>query len=242
VQAIAGWRSRLLGVMRIAVLVAAAASPLASHVALLTGRGVGVAVALGVLQAVAVGIIIAGIGGARRHRGLAVLASACMLAVLAFGVMRSPTLGLRLAAGTSHALLYTALCVVFAVTLLPGHTDVVTRIAQRLNPNFHPGMRFYTRRVTIAWCLFFAGQILVSALLLLFAPERWWLLFVNALSVPLMVLMFLGEYIIRRRIFPGAQSANVATMVRGLRRPRAAPPQVAVDASDQVSPPGARRH
>ena len=237
-QAITDWRRCLTVAVRIAVLVAAAVSPVASHVALLTGRGVGVAVWLGVLQAVAVGIVIAGIGGAGRHRRLAVLASAFMLAVLAFGLMRSPALGLRLAAGSSHALLYSALFVVFAATLLPGRTDVVTRVAQRLNPNFHAGMRPYTRRVTIAWCMFFAGQLLVSALLLRFAPARWWLLFVNALNVPLVVLMFLGEYAIRRRMFPGAQSTNMATMIRSFRRSKAAPAHVAVGAPDQASPPG----
>jgi uncharacterized membrane protein len=238
VQAITGWRSRLVGAMRIAVLVAAAASPVASHVALLTGHGVGVAVSLGVLQAVAVGVVIASIGGAGRHRGLAVLASACMLAVLAFGLLRSPALGLRLAAGSSHALLYSALLVMFAATLLPGRTDVVTRLARRLNPNFHAGMRSYTRRVTIAWCIFFAGQLVISALLLGFAPARWWLLFVNALNVPLVVAMFLGEYAIRRHIFPGAQSTNLATMIRGFRRSEVAPPHVAVGAPDQASSPG----
>jgi uncharacterized membrane protein len=239
VQAITGRRGRLARGLRIAVLVAAGVSPVASHVALLTGCGVGVAVSLGVLQAVAVGLVIAGTG---RHRGVAVLASACMLAVLAFGLMRSPALGLRLAAGTSHALLYSALCVGFAVTLLPGRTDVVTLVAQRLNPNFHAGMRFYTRRVTIAWCLFFAGQLLTSALLLLLAPERWWLLFVNTLSMPLMGLMFVGEYVIRRRLFPGAQSANLATMIRNFRRPGAAPGQDGVGAPGQAVPPGNLGH
>jgi uncharacterized membrane protein len=237
VQAIADWKGRLTAAMRIALLVAAIASPVASHIALLTGHGVRVAVALGVLQAVAIGVVIAGIGGAGRHRRLALLASAAMLGVLALGVAYSPALGLRLAAGTSHALLYATLFVVFAATLLPGHTDVVTRVAQRLNPRFHTGMRSYTRRVTIAWCVFFAGQIVVSALLLRFAPARWWLLFVNGLNVPLVVLMFLAEYAIRRRRFPGGQSTDLATMVRGFRRSRAAPGRHDAGAPGQAAAP-----
>ena len=236
-QAITDRRGRLARAMRIAVLVAAAVSPVASHVALLTGRGVGVAISLGVLQAVAVGVVIAGIGGAGRHRRLALLAAAAMLGSLALGLMRSAAFGLRLAAGTSHALLYGTLFVVFAATLLPGRTDVVTRVAQRLNPRFHAGMRFYTRRVTIAWCVFFFGQIMVSALLLRFAPARWWLLFVNGLNVPLVVLMFLAEYAIRRRRFPGGQSTDMATMVRSFRHSRAVPDRRDAGAPDQAAAP-----
>jgi uncharacterized membrane protein len=223
--------------LRIAALVAAVASPVASHIALLTGRGVGIAIVLGVLQAVAVGVLIAGVGGGG-HKRLALLAAAAMLGVLALGLAHSAAFGLRLAAGTSHALLYGTMFVVFAATLLPGRTDVVTRVAQRLNPRFHDGMRFYTRRVTVAWCVFFIAQLVISALLLRFAPERWWLLFVNGLNMPLLALMFVGEYVIRRRLFPGGQSADIATMIRGFRASRGTidPPDVAVPG--QAAAPG----
>ncbi len=249
-QAIVGWRGRLTAAIRIALLAAAVASPVASHFALLTGRGVGVAVAFGVLQALAVGVVIAGIGGAgtggpgtraagRRHR-VALLASAAMLGVLALGLARSPAFGLRLAAGTSHALMYGTLFVVFAATLLPGRTDVVTRVARRLNPRFHTGMQSYTRRVTMAWCGFFAAQILISALLLQFAPEQWWLLFINGLNVPLLLLMFVAEYAIRRRRFPGSRSADIATMFRGLRQPPAKPDRCDAGPADRAAVPPAQ--
>jgi uncharacterized membrane protein len=237
VQAIADRKGRLTTATRIALLVVAAASPVASHVALLTGRGIGVAESLGVLQAVAVGVLIAGVGGAGRHRGLALLVSGAMLGVLALGLARSPAVGLRLSVGASHALLYGTLFVVFATTLLPGRTDVVTRVAQRLNPRFHSGMRSYTRHVTMAWCGFFAGQVVVSALLLRFAPVRWWLLFVNGLNVPLVLLMFVAEYVIRRRRFPGKQSADIATMVRSWRQSRSGPGRGDGGVADQADAP-----
>jgi uncharacterized membrane protein len=173
-------------------------------------------VLLGVLQAIAVGIIIAGIGG-RRYKHLGLLTSGFMLAVIAAGLTRSPEQGLWVAAGTAHALLYGALLVLFVSTLLPGRTDLITRVARRLNPNFHAGMRYYTWRVTVAWCGFFAAQLVASALLSRFAPAGWWLLFVNGGQLPLVAIMFLGEYGIRRRLFPGAESTNLATMVRGMR-------------------------
>jgi uncharacterized membrane protein len=117
--------------------------------------------------------------------------------------------------------------VVFAATLLPGRTPVITLVAQRLNPRFHAGMLPYTRHVTIAWCLFFAGQIIASAVLYRYAPVRWWSLFVNGLNIPLVVLMFLGEYALRRRRFP--ESTDLATMIRGYRRFRASPTTRAID-------------
>lgn len=221
-QVIAGWRGRLTSWGRISILSAAAVSPVASHVALLTGQGFGVAVPLGALQAVAAGIVLVGIGGTGRHRRLAVLTSTGMLVILGFGLIRSPAFGLRLAAGTSHALLYGALFVVFAATLLPGRTALVTRIALRLNQRFHDGMRSYTRHATVAWCVFFAGQLVLSALLARFAPDGWWFLFVNGLHLPLVLLMFMGEYVIRRRVFPGSQSTDIVTMIRSARRSGAA--------------------
>jgi uncharacterized membrane protein len=228
------WR-RLARALKVVLLIAAVASPVANHIVVMTGHGVGVAVILGVLQAIAVGVIIAGIGGAGRHWRLGVLASAAMLIVLVLGLLHSPAFGLRLAAGSSHALLYTSLLTVFAATLLPGRTPVITVVAQRLNPRFHAGMLAYTRHVTIAWCVFFAGQLVVSLLLFCFAPARWWSLFINGLNVPLVVLMFLGEYAIRRRRFP--DSTDMATMIRGYRQHRAAKARRGADAPGEAATP-----
>ncbi len=211
---------RLTRALTIALVIVAAAAPVANHIVVMTGHGVGIAVTLGVLQAIAVGVIIAGVGGAGHHWRLALLASAAMLTVLVLGLLRSPVFGLRLAAGSSHTLLYASLLAVFAATLLPGRTPIITVVAQRLNQRFHAGMLRYTRHVTIAWCIFFAGQLVASLLLFCFAPARWWSLFISGLNVPLVVLMFLGEYAIRRRRFP--ESTDMATMIRGYRQHHAA--------------------
>ena len=42
----------------------------------------------------------------------------------------------------------------------------------------------YTRQVTVAWCVFFATQLVVSAALLLAAPAGTWSAFVSLLSRP----------------------------------------------------------
>jgi uncharacterized membrane protein len=226
---------RLARVLPIVLLIVAVAAPVADHIVVMTGRGVGIAVTLGVLQAIAVGVIIAGIGGAGRHRRLALVASATMLAVLVLGLLRSPVFGLRLAAGSSHALLYASLLAVFTATLLPGRTPIITVVAQRLNKRFHAGMLPYTRHVTMAWCIFFAGQLVVSLLLFCFAPARWWSLFINGLNVPLVVLMFLGEYAVRRHRFP--ESTDIATMIRGYRQHRAVLARRGADAQSEAAVP-----
>lgn len=207
--------------MKALVLVAAALSPIASHTALLTGHGFLVALPLAALQSVAVGIVVAGIGGAaasqaeqRRNRRLAALLAAAMLLLLTAGALRSPDQGLRMAAGATHAVLYSTLLASFAATLLPGRTDMVTGIAQRLNPNFHADMRGYTRRVTWAWCTFFAAELATSAILLATAPHKWWLTFVNFLHLPLVGAMFAAEYTIRRRTFPHQRRTPSTAMLR----------------------------
>lgn len=198
------------------MLAAAVVSPLASHWALATGRGMAVALPLAALQAAAVGVVLMGALPPGRSRALAALAPAALLLVLGAGALRSPADGLLAAAGLSHAMLHAGLLALFAVSLVPGRTPLVTRLARRLNPAFHPGMEGYTRAVTIAWCLFLAAQLAASAVLLLLAPDVW-RLFVTALSLPLAALMALAEYGVRRWRFRREAHTPLLTMIRGVR-------------------------
>ncbi|MBV9748521.1 MAG: hypothetical protein JO157_06895 [Acetobacteraceae bacterium] len=125
--------------------------------------------------------------------------------------------GLLAVAGLSHLALFGGLLALFGATLLPGRTPLVTQLAERLDPGFHPSMAGYTRAVTWAWCLLFAGELLASLLLLLFAPAAAWSLFVNGLDVALVALMFLGEYGVRRLRFRGREHVPLATLVRAVR-------------------------
>lgn len=173
------------------------------------------ALTLAVLQA-AVGIVLWGALPMGRLRLLAALASAALLLVLAAGTSRSPQQGLLAAAGLSHVLLNAGLLTLFAASLLAGRTPLVTRFARRLNPAFHPGMEDYTRAVTIAWCLFFAGQLMMSMVLLPLAPDAWRLL-VTMLSLPLAALMALAEYGVRRWQIRGEAHTPLLTMIHGVR-------------------------
>ncbi len=125
--------------------------------------------------------------------------------------------GLLAIAGLSHLALFGGLLALFGATLLPGRTPLVTQLAERLDPGFHPGMAGYTRAVTGAWCLFFAGQLLASLLLLLLAPAAAWSMLVNVLDVVLVAVMFGAEYGVRRLRFRGHEHVPFAALVRAVR-------------------------
>lgn len=127
--------------------------------------------------------------------------------VAAFLLERDARPGLAAASGIAHAAIYLFLLWFFGHTLLRGKEPLVTRLARQVHGTLPPEMEAYTRRVTFAWCVFFAAQIIASALLLEFASLNTWSLFVSLLNLPLLVLMFAGEYVYRvifHRDFPHA--------------------------------------
>lgn len=138
------------------------------------------------------------------HRGLwlfGLLASV----LLTFLFEHQARLGLAAAYGVPHAAIYLSLLWFFGRTLLRGREALITRLARRLHGGLAPVMEAYTRRLTLAWCVFFAGQIVVSALLFKFATLNVWSLFINLLNLPLVVAMFAAEYlyrIVRYRDYP----------------------------------------
>ena len=198
---------------RLVLLGIAFVSPLASHVALASGWGLHVALALAAVQAGAVGLIIWESVRPGWARLLAPVATVLLLSALTWGTAQSPAEGLAAAAGTSHALFYCGLLALFGHTLLPGHVPLVTRIAHRVNTVFHDGMEAYTRSVTVAWSVFFAAQLLVSAGLLL-TNEGWWAFYVSTLHMPLVILMAVGEYAVRRSRFRGKRVTSLLNTIR----------------------------
>ncbi len=105
------------------------------------------------------------------------------------------------AAALMHWGLYTGLLATFALTLRRGHTPLITAMAYRLHGADIPAeLVAYTRRVTFAWSIFFAGQLTTSVLLFCFAPLTAWSFFVNILDIPLVAAMFAAEYAVRLRV------------------------------------------
>jgi uncharacterized membrane protein len=174
---------------------------------------------LALLQVVAVGAIVLS-GLPLRWRVPAV--AAC--AALAFGVQHSARDRLVAASAIDHAMIYGGLLALFAASLRPGRIDLVTEMAVRTQGPLVPEMARYTRRVTWAWCGFFAGDLATSLALYLAAPLDWWSLFVNVLDLPLVLAMFAAEYTVRRIALRHLAHVTVLQTIRAFaRRPATLP-------------------
>ena len=123
------------------------------------------------------------------------LAALSVAGVVVFLVEHQEQLGLAAVSGISHAAVYLFLLWYFGRTLARGREPIITRFACTVHGTLQPGMELFTRKVTIAWCVFFAVQLIVSALLFAFASLSTWSLFVNLLNLPLLALMFAGQLV-----------------------------------------------
>jgi uncharacterized membrane protein len=149
------------------------------------------------------------------------IAGAAMLALLAV-FMHLSQQSLVAATGIPHAIAYTALLVVFGSSLFFRPESIITAVVGRLQRPLPENIVVYTRRVTWAWCIFFAAQLLVSLLLFLFAPASTWSFFVNVLNMPLVVLMFACEYGYRLARVHNRPRSSIASVIAAFMQQKAA--------------------
>jgi uncharacterized membrane protein len=116
-----------------------------------------------------------------------------------------------------HAGVYLGLLWLFARTLRAGREPLVTGIARRVRGVLPPEVAGYTRRVTQAWCVFFACMAVASIVLFRFAPLPVWSLFANLLNPPLVAVMFVGEYLVRITRFRHLQHFPITAAARAFR-------------------------
>ena len=102
----------------------------------------------------------------------------------------------------------------FGRSLLKGRIPLCTQLADKIHGPLSAAELRYTRKVTIAWVVFFLMNMAVTGLLFAFAPLRIWSLFVNFLSVPLILLMFGAEYAVRCRALPQVQTSSLIATLR----------------------------
>jgi uncharacterized membrane protein len=146
------------------------------------------------------------------RRGLVLAALGGGVMIVLFGDAAS---GVIVAvSGIPHAVTNAGLLTVFGSSLLPGRKPLITTLAERLNlAPLAPELTLYTRTVTLAWCCFFALELVASLFLLLLAPLATWSFFVNVLTLPLVVAMFLGEYTYRRLRFRSYRHRTILQVV-----------------------------
>ncbi|HUH84342.1 MAG TPA: hypothetical protein VLX85_07010 [Stellaceae bacterium] len=192
-------------------LVAAGGLPLLIHAGVMAGKGTPLATALSVMQVLVLGAVVA-LAVASRFRWIAI-ATAALLALVALW-RDSAQLGVLAAAGMVHAIAHSALLVAFGTTLLPGREPLLTALSRHMSGHMTEDRARYTRGATLAWCGYFAVQLLASLLLLLFAPLVVWSFFINVLNYPLIVLMFAGELVYRRFALPHRPHYTLAEMMQ----------------------------
>jgi uncharacterized membrane protein len=169
-------------------------APLGIHVAMATQRGMVWAGILVIAEAALIAWIALSFVSIPRLRWIGCAA----VLVLTTAIWRFSRDGIVASSAIPHAIAYLSVLAVFGASLAPGRKAIVTIFAEKSRGELPPAVMLYTRRVTWAWCLFCAGELLGSLLLLLFAPVSVWSMFVNLFNLPLLAAMFCGEFAWRK--------------------------------------------
>lgn len=124
-----------------------------------------------------------------------------------------------------HVLFNGALGYLFGRTLTAGREPLCTRFAAMVRGRpLAPEIDAYTRRITVAWTLFFAAVVAVSTALFATASLEAWSTFANYLTLPVAGLMFVLEHACRRIALPGVRASSMLDSIRAYRRAVSAGP------------------
>ncbi|AXK66562.1 hypothetical protein [Burkholderia sp. IDO3] len=116
-----------------------------------------------------------------------------------------------------HASFNLAMALLFGRTLAAGQMPLCTRFATMIHGTITPAVARYTRRITLAWTLFFVAIAAVSTLMFAAAPIVAWSTFANYLSLPLVAVMFAAEHACRRFALPDDARPRMIDAVRAYR-------------------------
>ena len=165
-----------------------------------------------------------GLFAARRRQRLVAVLAALVLAGLAMQAWQGDGLAPSTLYLTQHVAIHGALAALFALTLRPGQEALVTALARRVHGGvLTPAMEAYTRKVTIAWSVYFVLIAAISIGLFLAAPFAAWAVFANLLTALALLLMFVGEFLLRYRLHPEFERATLASAMNAYARRGAAP-------------------
>lgn len=199
------------------------AMPVIIHLAIVKDHWTTLIVVLPIVQVLIIGWALT----ARRRAWAISLTVVLAVSLFAFFSTHKADFDAKIFPVLPHALAYLGLLFGFAWSLRPGHEAVLTRVATRIRGPLPAELKLYSRRVTFAWCIFFASQLVLSLTLFLWAPFEVWSFFVNVLNAPLVALMFGGEYLFRLIRLPKYRHDSLSDMMRvfqkaGEARPRQA--------------------
>ncbi len=172
---------------------------------------------LGALLAIAPVVLITLVLAWRASRRLLMLGMVLLLCVALWALWPALEHHFGVVYWLQNAGVLLVLCIVFGRTLLAGQKPLCTRFAEAVHPPLTPRHEIYARQVTVAWTLFFAVMVLISTLLFFLAPLATWSVFANFMTLPLVALMFVAEYRVRRRLLPNLRNTHILDAVRAFR-------------------------
>jgi uncharacterized membrane protein len=115
-----------------------------------------------------------------------------------------------------HAGTQLVLGLVFGRTLAAGREPMCSYFARLVHGSLNAELQGYTRRITIAWTIFFGLMAATSTVLFFAAPAPVWSAFVYFLTVPLTALMFIIEYGARRVALPDMEHVGILAAVNAV--------------------------
>lgn len=108
---------------------------------------------------------------------------------------------------------------IFASTLLPGRTPLISRFARAFHRHeLDRATRRYTRAVTQLWVAVFFIMAIASWLLTVWASHEVWSLFTNFISYLVVLLVFVIEYQVRIRRLPQLEHPGFIGFLLSLRK------------------------
>lgn len=159
-------------------------------------------------------------GWQRRHAPT--LAGCGLLALVLLWVWQRGGVDVNRLYVLQHAAMHAVLGWVFAITLRPGSTPLITAMAERVHADpLPPAVRAYTRRLTRAWALYFAAMIGASLLLYAVVPWAWWSFFCTVITPAAAVAGFVGEHVWRRWRHPEFERVSMQRAIRAWRERQA---------------------
>jgi len=93
-----------------------------------------------------------------------------------------------------------AFFLLFVRSLGAGKTPLITRVARLAEGSLSESAEVYTRRLTWFWSFVFLLLVLETILLAVFAPIEVWSLFTNVVNYIVVMMLFILEYFVRKRV------------------------------------------
>ncbi len=122
-----------------------------------------------------------------------------------------------------HVLIHACLAIWFGATLRPGLTPLISGLAERVHRHLTPPMRVYTRKVTLAWTIYFVLMAGVSLALYAGAAFETWATFANLLTPLAVALMFGAEHLLRYWLHPEFERVSMTDAIRAYMQPNPPP-------------------